>query len=54
METGNSLTSVREPWNKGKLVGQKTVQAQRDLGDPHTLADGQPTPGIGTLQLGNR
>jgi integrase len=24
METGNSVTSAREPWNKGKLVGQKT------------------------------
>jgi hypothetical protein len=24
METGNSLTTAREPWNKGKLVGQKT------------------------------
>ena len=24
METGNSLTCTREPWNKGKLVGQKT------------------------------
>jgi hypothetical protein len=24
METGNSPTITREPWNKGKLVGQKT------------------------------
>ena len=24
METGNSLICTREPWNKGKLVGQKT------------------------------
>jgi integrase len=24
METGNSLSTTREPWNKGKLVGQKT------------------------------
>jgi hypothetical protein len=24
METGNSPTTAREPWNKGKLVGQKT------------------------------
>jgi integrase len=31
-----------------------TVQAQRDLGDPYPFADGEPMPGIGTLQLGNR
>ena len=28
-----------EPWNKGKLVGQKApVQAQGDLGNSHLMA----------------
>jgi hypothetical protein len=54
METAYSPTIAREPWNKGKLVGQGTVQAKRDLGDPHSFANGEPMQGIGSLQLGDR
>jgi hypothetical protein len=37
MET-NTANAARQPWNKGKLVGQKKVpiQAQGDMGDSHT------------------
>ena len=55
METIALTTTTREPWNKGKLVGQKTpIEAQRDLGDPRALADGEAVPGTCSFQFGNR
>jgi predicted dithiol-disulfide oxidoreductase (DUF899 family) len=38
MDQINVIARSQEPWNKGKLVGQKaTFQAQGDLGDPREV-----------------
>jgi len=37
MANQTSLNSHREPWNKSKLVGQKTNKAKRNMGNTHTI-----------------
>ena len=55
MDQPNVVTKQREPWNKGKLVGQKSpLQTQGDLGYPHTAATGQLRPGPCPIRLGHR
>lgn len=45
----------RDPWNKGKLVGQKAPpQAQGHLGDPGSIAAFRPHPGLGVVRSGQR
>ena len=34
----------REPWNKGKLVGQKAPFKLKDLGDSDPFANGRSFP----------
>ena len=45
----------REPWNKGKLVGQKTPFKLKEIwGDPSAVADRESVPGSCSIQLGDR
>ena len=51
METNQT----REPWNKGKLVGQKTTtEAKGYLGHSHPSPERSPATRPGHVQPGNR
>ena len=58
METQAQTTSSaprREPWNKGKLIGQEPpLQAKTCLVDPHPIADGGTDARLGNVQSGDR
>jgi len=42
------------PWNKGKLVGQKSLSIERDLGYPYSSAIGEQNTRTGSIQSGHR
>jgi hypothetical protein len=45
----------REPWNKGKLIGQNPpFAAKACLVDPYPIADGRTDTRFGNVQSGNR
>ncbi len=51
----NHEKAISAPWNKGKLVRQKTtIKTERNLGDPYSTTVGNPPPGFGNVQSGNR
>ena len=43
----------REPWNKGKLVGQATAEAKGHLGDPNSPTERPSGSRPGYVQPGN-
>ena len=48
-------TPRREPWNKGKLIGQKPpLRPKHCLVDPYPIADGRTDTRFGNVQSGNR
>ena len=36
----NDQNNHQVPWNKGKLIGQKSPLKERDLGNSYSFADG--------------
>jgi hypothetical protein len=51
MESRESTSTARPPWNKGKIVGQKTpFKLKRDLGYPRAAATRGPLPGTRPVQ----
>ena len=53
METTTADT-VRELWNKGKLVVKNTVQAQGNMGHSNPASDRSPLSRPRTIQSGCR
>jgi hypothetical protein len=50
-----SSTPRREPWNKGKLIGQKPpLRPKTCLVDPYPIAHGGTDARLGDVQSGNR
>jgi integrase len=58
MESNTGMTRRnprREPWNKGKIVGQKAPLKLKDIWELRVrLADGEPNPGAGTPESRHR
>ena len=55
MESTENTATALPPWNKGKLVGQKTpLQAERDLGHSRPSAARWSAPRTCPVQLGHR
>ena len=52
METINSATSIRVPWNKGKLVGQKAPFKLKEIWAIRVRADSKPMSRAGAIQFG--
>lgn len=47
-------TYSHQPWNKGKLVGQKAPLPERYLGDPSETVNRRENPRSGTLRFSHR
>lgn len=44
----------REPWEQGKIVGQKSPRSVKDIWVLRATTDGAPNPGACTFQPGYR
>jgi hypothetical protein len=52
--SGNTRGELRrEPWNKGKIVGQKAPLKLKDIWAAGATADGEPDSGAGAAQSGH-